>query len=255
MKAIYTLFILLIPFFGLTQQTDIFTVYNDIYKIHYSSKFQQPLKITYDVPRIHTNYIVDISGNNIEQFNDYIYQSDKRTSNNEDYKNNIYDKAHLAPKSHFYSKSEKFKIINDYLNIVLMHKDLNNSIWRKLENEVKKLSDKFDVTVTIEIVFSKEDTTKGGATIPSDFIYSYEYNDFTKTEMEEEIVDTVYFYDVEYGYDMESGVGSAKLFISDSTNVVYTKNLKFKPKKITKKYIIPNTKPTRKKISDYEIII
>ena len=54
---------------------------------------------------------------------------------------------------------------------------------------------------------------------------------------------------------MESGVGSAKLFISDSTNVVYTKNLKFKPKKITKKYIIPNTKPTRKKISDYEIII
>ena len=91
MKVIYTIFILLIPFFGLTQQTDIFTVYNDIYKIHYSSKFQQPLKITYDVPRIHTNYIVDISGNNIEPFNDYIYQSDKRTSNNEDYKNNIYD--------------------------------------------------------------------------------------------------------------------------------------------------------------------
>jgi len=136
-----------------------------------------------------------------------------------------------------------------------MHKDLNNSICRKLENEVKKLSDIFDITVTIEIVFSKEDTTKGGATIPSDFIYSYEYIDFTKTEMEEEIVDTVYFYDVEYGYDMKSGVSSAKLFISDSTNVTYTKNLKFKPKKITRKYIITNTKPTRKKISDYEIII
>ena len=55
----------------------------------------------------------------------------------------------------------------------------------------------YDVTVTIEMIFSNQDTTKGGATIPSDFIYSYEYNDFTKTEMEEEIVDTVYFYDVE----------------------------------------------------------
>tara|TARA_B100001057_G_scaffold342485_1_gene343412 strand:+ start:5545 stop:6372 length:828 start_codon:yes stop_codon:yes gene_type:complete len=262
MKAIYTLIILLIPFIGFTQQVDIFTINNDIFKIHYSSKFQQPLNITYDVPRIHPEKIVDSSANTSEQFKDYITQSDKRTSNNEDYKNNIYDKAHLAPKSHFYSKSEKFKLINDYSNIVLMHKDLNNSIWKKLENEVKKLSKMYDVTVTIEMIFSNQDTTKGGATIPSDFIYSYEYNDLTKSEVVEEVekvVETVYFYEVDYGSDEEfeeSGFASAKLRVSDSTVVTsYPKNLIIKPSIITKSYIIPNTKPTKKKISDYELYI
>ena len=89
MKVFYTILIILIPFVALTQQTDIFTIYNDIYIIDYSSKFEQPLKITYDVPSIHHSIIVDALGNTKEPFNDYIYQSDKRTSNNEDYKNNI----------------------------------------------------------------------------------------------------------------------------------------------------------------------
>ena len=256
MKTLHALLFLMIPFVGLTQQTDIFTVYNDIYIVDYSSKFQQPIKITYDVPRIHPDIIVDVYGNIKEPFNDYIYQSDKRTSNNEDYKNNIYDKAHLAPKSHFYSKSEKFKIINDYANIVLMHKDMNNSVWKMLENEVKKLSEKYDINVKIEMIFSKQDTTKGGATIPSAFRYTYEYKDWNTIENREVKEDvTIYDYETNYSYDLKSNTYTAKLYKSDSTEISVTKAMILEPKTITKIYLIPNTKPKKKKISDYELFI
>ena len=166
----------------------------------------------------------------------------------------IYDKAHLAPKSHFYSKSEKFKIINDYANIVLMHKDLNNSVWRKLENEVKKLSEKYDINVNIEMIFSNKDTTKGGATIPSDFRYTYEYKDWSiieKRKVKEDV--TIYDYETNYSYDLKSNTYSAELYKSDSTIISVVKATILEPKTITKTYLIPNTKPTKKKISDYEL--
>ena len=136
-----------------------------------------------------------------------------------------------------------------------MHKDLNNSVWRELENEVKKLSKIYDINVTIEMIFSNQDTTKGGATIPSDFRYTYEYKDWSiieKTIVTDDVI--IYDYETIYSYDLKSNSSSYKLHKSDSSIISIVDSYIYEPKTITKTYLIPNTKPTKKKISDYEMM-
>ena len=93
----------------------------------------------------------------------------------DDYRYSGYDRGHLVPAGSFkYSEHQRF--IYSYLNCAIMHKDLNQGVWKTLENRERKLSKEHDVKVQVTLLFSDENNTvDAGATIPSSFRKKIEY--------------------------------------------------------------------------------
>ena len=57
-----------------------------------------------------------------------------------------------------------------------MHKDLNQGVWKTLENRERKLSENYSVNVEVTLLFSNtSNTVDAGATIPSAFRKKIEY--------------------------------------------------------------------------------
>ena len=173
---------------------------NDIYTVIYSEALQQPLMLSYEVAGPNTlKYMRPYGLNplcnvNESGFSRVIYRYQKITlnqketiptscsyahniftSDNKDYKDNDYDKGHLAPYATFEEK-ELDCVLNDFLNIALMNSSLNKGVWRTLEERERNFDQ--DVSVTISLSFEKSQRVLGGATIPSGFtkILSY-YSD------------------------------------------------------------------------------
>ena len=64
---------------------------------------------------------------------DFYTPKDVYTSDNEDYKNNVWDKGHMAPAAAFTDTKEKLKTTFSYLNCSLQFDKLNRGAWRELE--------------------------------------------------------------------------------------------------------------------------
>ena len=93
-----------------------------------------------------------------------------KTSDNEDYKNNIYDKGHIAPAATFSDNMENLKQTFSYLNSALQDQYLNRGEWRLLEEQERKWDDLESLTVVVKVFFDK--TSKKlptGSTVPSYF--------------------------------------------------------------------------------------
>ena len=135
-----------------------------LYTIIYSEDYEQPLQVTYKV-MCPTG---EISRNGM----DFWKPSGWKTSDNEDYKANIYDKGHMAPAAAFncYDKQTLKETFN-YLNCALQHQSLNRGPWKELERFERDLSKVFEkVEVDITIHFDNEpEFVEGGAQIPSGF--------------------------------------------------------------------------------------
>ena len=70
---------------------------------------------------------------------------------NEDYKNNVWDKGHMAPAAAFTDTKEKLKTTFSYLNCSLQFDKLNRGAWRELEAQERAWAKQFG-TLKVRIV-------------------------------------------------------------------------------------------------------
>jgi len=133
-----------------------------IYEVVYSEKLEQPTWI---------QYIVQCPNGTASRAGMDFYTNDSiKTSDNEDYVKNIYDKGHLAPAADFNCTKELLHQTFSYLNCALQNRYLNRGVWRMLEEYERELAKREKVTVTITLVFDKKSIKlPTGATVPSGF--------------------------------------------------------------------------------------
>lgn len=184
-------------------------VQNDLYTVVYSESYQQPLSLTYHYPTQKTSLlhyaiapvlkkigVQPVTYPNVikvEVSKEFKVPKGIITSNNEDYKNNIYDKGHLVPNKFFEHASEKQNFLFSYLNCALMHETLNRGVWKLLEDHERNLYKDENVRVKVVLSFSdKSKLVKGGATVPTHFTKIIEYGHSFFPTGEEEITREVY---------------------------------------------------------------
>jgi len=133
-----------------------------IYEVIYSEKLEQPTWI---------QYIVQCPNGKASRAGMDFYTNDSiKTSDNEDYVKNFYDKGHLAPAADFNCTKELLRQTFSYLNCALQNQYLNRGVWRMLEEYERELAKREKVTVTITLVFDKKSIKlPTGATVPSGF--------------------------------------------------------------------------------------
>ena len=136
----------------------------DIFIVNYSEEYQQPLWL---------EYTVQCPNGDTERTGMNFWVPEKiKTSDDEDYINNIYDKGHLAPAATFSCDKETLFKTFSYLNSALQHEGLNRGQWARLESFERSLANFFDeeIKVRVDVLFEgKLKKVKGGATIPSGF--------------------------------------------------------------------------------------
>jgi endonuclease G len=157
------LIILLFPLVSISQiLRDSIRIKTEIYEVIYSEKLEQPRWIKYSVKCPNGN--ASRSGMNF-------YTNDSiKTSDNDDYVKNIYDKGHLAPAADFNCSRELLYKTFSYLNCALQNQYLNRGVWRILEEHEREIARKEPVTVIIEVVFDNTSLKlPTGATVPNGF--------------------------------------------------------------------------------------
>lgn len=138
------------------------TIVTDIFTVVYSEDYEQPIKLKYTI-QCPTG----------EQGRSGIswYGSDVvHTSDVEDYKDNEWDRGHLAPAAAFNCDKETIKKTFTYLNCALQHEGLNRGPWKELERFERDLAKVWEVVVIVEVDFSENpERVPGGAAIPRGF--------------------------------------------------------------------------------------
>ncbi len=132
----------------------------DIFTVEYDQQRQQPLWVEYTV--ICPNGRASREGMNFWEPDMII------TSDDEDYKDNVYDKGHLAPAAAFSCNVSMLYETFSYLNSALQHQGLNRGQWSKLESFERAAANFFnvDVKVRVDVLFEGEEIVlPTGATI------------------------------------------------------------------------------------------
>jgi endonuclease G len=144
---------------------------NKVFEVEYSQKLKQPLMLKYES----TNRPTNVNRGSM----DFYLEPKIITSGPQDYKNNEWDKGHLAPAASFSDNMENLKQTFSYLNCALQQQDLNRGEWRLLEEQERVWDDKEPLMVKIELLFDNDSKVlPSGATIPS---YLVKHIHFHKT--------------------------------------------------------------------------
>jgi endonuclease G len=126
----------------------------------YSEVLEQPLWIKYRSTNRPTNV-------NRGHMNFYKEKS-IHTSDDADYKANVWDKGHGAPAATFSDNEENLKQTFTYLNSIMQNQYLNRGSWRMLEEQERKWDDKESLTVIIRTYFDNPAVRVAtGAAVPS----------------------------------------------------------------------------------------
>jgi endonuclease G len=145
-----------------TKLRDSVKVTNDVFTVIYSEKLEQPIWLKYRSINRPTN----VNRGSMDFYTEKLI----KTSDNEDYKNNIYDKGHLAPAATFSDNIENLKQTFSYLNSALQDQYLNRGEWRLLEEQERKWDDNEPLTIIVKSFFDKDSKKlPSGATRPSYF--------------------------------------------------------------------------------------
>ena len=165
-KILITTFITLITIlvYGQKPLRDSVHVKTPIFEVMYSEKLEQPLWVTYTVQCP--------SGTASRSGMDFYVCDSIKTSDSQDYVNNVYDKGHMAPAADFNCTKEMLYKTFSYLNCSLQQQDLNRTTWRLLEVYERELAlSNSVVTVKIMCVYSnKSIKLSTGATVPDAYI-------------------------------------------------------------------------------------
>ena len=146
------------------EKNDNYIIEGSIFKVSYNEQYEQPNWIEYKVRNVNKNF-------NRKGLNFYNVDS-VFTSNNADYKNNIWDKGHLAPAASFSDTEANLNATFSFLNCVLQHNNLNRYEWAQLEAQVRdwSYSSNSDIDVKVDIIFNaNHQVLATGAHIPSAF--------------------------------------------------------------------------------------
>ena len=146
------------------EKNDNYIIEGSIFKVSYNEQYEQPNWIEYKVRNVNKNF-------NRKGFNFYNVDS-VFTSNNADYKNNIWDKGHLAPAASFSDTEANLNATFSFLNCVLQHNNLNRYEWAQLEAQVRdwSSSSNSDINVKVDIIFNTNHLVLAtGAHVPSAF--------------------------------------------------------------------------------------
>ncbi len=169
-RILFTTLLLLVGFTCLSQTLrDSVLVDKGIFKIVYSEKLEQPLRVNYK--------ILCQNGQASRQGMDFYIEKEYKTSDAKDYENNIYDKGHCAPAADFNCDKETLYKTFTYLNCALQDQYLNRGTWRLLEVYERELAKKYSVEVEIKLIFSPNSIKlPSGATVPDAFLKIIKYN-------------------------------------------------------------------------------
>ena len=141
------------------------TVETDIFTVIYNEHYQQPLRVTY--------WVQCPYGEESRAGLDFYTVPGVITSDNNDYKDNVWDKGHMAPAADFNCDKETLKKTFSYLNCALQHEGLNRGPWKELERFERDLAKVYvgsKVYVQIDILFENEPKyLPTGALVPSGF--------------------------------------------------------------------------------------
>lgn len=155
--------LLLTPVLATAQLRDSIRIKTDIYEVIYSEKLESPRWIQYTV--LCPNGTASRSGM------DFYTNDSVKTSSNEDYVKNEWDKGHMAPAADFNCDKEMLRKTFSYLNCALQNQYLNRGVWRMLEEQEREWAKKETTTVTINLVFDKTSyRLPTGATVPNGFL-------------------------------------------------------------------------------------
>lgn len=163
--------LILLPliFIGSSANLSDVTIDKKIYKVSYSQRYEQPLELTYESSNRPTN----VNRGSM----DFYVEPGVKTSDNNDYANNIYDKGHLAPAATFSDNMENLKLTFSYLNSALQNQYLNRGEWRLLEEQERKWDDAEKLTIKISVEFKNTNTVlPSGATVPTGFTKHIYFN-------------------------------------------------------------------------------
>lgn len=138
-------------------------VSNSIFTVDYDESLEQPIKLSYTVECPMGG--ADRHGLNFWKVEGY------HTSDNDDYKDNVWDKGHLAPAAAFNCTRDMVKATFSYLNCALQHQSLNRGPWKELEAVERNLAMFYTVDVEIEVIFDETcEVLPTGATVPKAFV-------------------------------------------------------------------------------------
>lgn len=155
--------LLLTPVLATAQLRDSVRIKTDIYEVIYSEKLESPRWVKYTV--LCPNGTASRSGM------DFYTNDSVKTSSNEDYVKNEWDKGHMAPAADFNCDKVMLYKTFSYLNCALQNQYLNRGVWRMLEEQERVWAQKETTTVTINLVFDKTSyRLPTGATVPNGFL-------------------------------------------------------------------------------------
>ncbi len=162
-KLLLVLFLLPFLVFGQScHLRDSVYIKTDIFTVVYSEVLQQPKWVTYTVQCS--------NGKAPRTGMDFYTVPDVKTSDNNDYINNVWDKGHCAPAADFNCTKEMLYKTFTYTNCVLQHERLNRGVWRLLESYERNLAATTTVSVEIRMVYSTTSLKlSSGATVPDGF--------------------------------------------------------------------------------------
>jgi len=142
-------------------QNDTLRINAGIYTVLYSEALEKPLNVEYKV--------LCPDGSASRKGMDFYKNDSVHTSDNDDYKANVWDKGHMAPAASFNCTQEMLKKTFSYLNCALQHQDLNRVHWRLLEAYERDLANEGEVYITIKVHYVNSKVLPTGATVPSGF--------------------------------------------------------------------------------------
>ena len=136
---------------------------NEVFKVSYNETLEQPNWVEYDVRKI--TKVADRDGM------DFYTVKGVYTSNSADYKNNVWDKGHMAPAAAFTDSYKNLKTTFSYLNCSLQFDKLNRGAWRELEAQERTWAKKYG-TIQVRIVLHFEadhEVLPTGGHVPSGY--------------------------------------------------------------------------------------
>ena len=145
MKKWSTLLLLFLSVTTYAQLKDSVNFDNGNFKIVYSEVLEGPRSIRYTV--------ACPTGNASRKGMDFYKDKEIRTSDNNDYKANEWDKGHMAPAASFNCNTGMLYSTFTYVNSSLQQQSLNRGVWKKLEVRERELALDNEVKVFIRVEY------------------------------------------------------------------------------------------------------
>lgn len=160
MRFLIVLFIVTSQSLLAQTKRDAVLIETPIFTVMYSETLEQPLWIKYRS----TNRATNVNRGHIN----FYKENDVHTSDDADYKANVYDKGHGAPAATFSDDEVNLKQTFSYLNSIMQDQYLNRGEWRLLEEQERKWDDEEPLTVIIKTYFDNPvKRVSTGAAIPA----------------------------------------------------------------------------------------